>query len=161
MEGINLMKIIDCSDIDNIVSDINCFLKKTDSKKREILQNQAEKILNYILEAIETKGYLSNDCLSCNIENYKITEEEYVSLFDKMIEYAGKQNAFEDEDNEFFHEIYLYRHNNHLIELFVMYGQGTYTSFSQVCRVNLTDLNKELSRKIIDFSDFLKHINER
>ena len=128
---------------------------KREEEQTKLVKEKGEDILSRILVVIEKDGGLHDDDIAYNPEDYDVSEDEYHSMFNAMMGYAGDRLFNEVEDNPFPHQIVIYKFKDALIELFTMSGQGTVTSFSQPSRVEFDSFNIS---KIIDFEDFKKDI---
>lgn len=133
-------------------------VENRDKKALEIVKNRGEDILERIFKIIGRDGALVDESLLYRSEEFDVTEEEYYALFNAMVDYAGDERVFHDEENFFEHKIFCYEHEGELIELFIMWGQGCATSFSEVSRINFDSFN---ALKVVKFSDFMSSIRKQ
>lgn len=143
-------------ELKNMTEELGNFFDKRNKFIEETVKAKGEDILQRVFFHLEKEGYLCDEGLSYAPEEYPVTQEEYMALFDSMMDYAD-ENYFVDDENPFDHKSVFYTYHDKLIELFTMSGQGTVTSFSSGENTSIKFDSFSL-KKIIDFNDFKRDI---
>lgn len=143
-------------ELKTMAEELETFFDERTKFIEETVKAKGEDILRRIISHLEKEGFLGDEGMSYTPEDYPVTLEEYTALFDSMMDYAD-ENYYVDDDNFFDHKSVFYTYDDKLIELFIMSGQGTVTSFSSGENTQIKFEGSNM-KKAIDFEDFKRDV---
>lgn len=138
-------------EIEDMAKSIVKEIEEREEEKVKFLKTSGKEVFLKIVEKIKQDDYVDSEHMAYFPEEHDFESGEFHFLFEEMLNYAGDERVFYEEDNIFDHQIVIYSYDDELIQLFRMSGQGTIYQMSGANRVDFDSFNVN---KIVKFEDF-------